>query len=494
MNVTTHGLQSFSRVTRRTSEDVPNLFLDAIPKELLDNLVKFFSRLPKARNWEVHVALEDITGLSGISGELGRLFRTRFRTLCVSKTRDCYDENLYYGWKLRSEPHLWTNDIWKARQYVLAAGGDSLETLVIGIGMYMHMDAGPRATATLALVDDFRRYCPNVISLSIDETRSTWVNRFSGQLETLEVTSRYRNVLDIHPTPMLRALTLDTGSDYFDLSFSRCAIGRLETLVIFGGTIPNNQYDDIRRYCPNLKRISMQGRTNLETNKVSRFLSSYGEQLEYAYLRDMSERQIFRVANACPNAQFHLQDYSNGVTAASLYVLGNRLEEITVSGFYMEDRHHSEWTNAWDECKNLRKLTVSNCNLQRVQAMFAKPKDHLKVLSIDMQMVADGDTMKKLMDICANGTNCVEELRYGGQPFYRNTADKFFEKNRRSLTSIVVREKFVDGDVRLNALLDSLFKLPVLEQLNLDCNIPQSTLRLLEKRGIHWKRGNFAWQ
>lgn len=487
-NVAVRELEPCPEGMRSPREDAPASFLDLIPRELLENVFKFFSRLRQAPNWEAHVPLEDIIGLSRVSGGLGRLFRTQFRMLCVSKTRYCYDENLYYGWKLRAEPHLWTNNIDVARQYVSSGGGESLRTLVVGIGMYVGRSANAR------LVDDFRKYCPHITSLSIDETRSTWVDRFAGRLETLEVASRYRTVLDIRPTPALRELTLDTGSNYFDLAYSRCVIGNLETLIISGGTIPFGQYNDIRRFCPHLNCISMQGRTQQESIQVSRFIASYAGQLKYAYLRDMDEAQIAHVAAACPNARFHLQDNRNGLSVAALSVLGDRLGEVTMSGFYIQEADNPAWRKAWDKCTTLRKLTISNCKLQDVEAVFATPKDHLEVLSIDMQMAMRAESMKKLMEICAKGTKCVRKLVYGGQPFPCDAGVVFFEKNHRSLTSITIGEKRTALDSRSRGLLESLLKLPALEELNLDWYIPQSTVRLLEKRGVHCNRRIFAWQ
>jgi len=449
--------------------------------------LRCFSRLPAAKNWETHVKLEGIIGLGGISGGLGSLFRTRFRTLCVSKTEYCNEENLYYGWKLRKKPHLWTNDINVARKYVLSGGGESLTTLVVGIDMYKSGRGSTR------IVQDFFTNCPNVTSLSIDEPRSTWLNYFSSRLKTLEVSTKDETGFYIPHTSSLRSLTLYSGFNYFYLPRLKSVIENLETLTICGGTPRGNEFKQILERCFNLKRVSIKGPIMLQ-NEFTRFIASYGDQLQYAYLRDMSTNQILRVASACQNARFHLQDYKYGLSVAAITAIGDRMEEITISGFYIRSDDNPEWVNAWNKCTNLRRLNISNCRLKHVEAMFATTKEHLKVLSIDIQMAMDGKVMKKIIDTCAQGTKCVEELVYTSQPFYRDTAERFFEKNRRSLTSITASEKYKDGDMKLADLLDSMLKLPALEHLVLDCSIPESTRRILEKRGVHWKRGIFAWK
>jgi len=87
------------------------LFLDSFPNEVLDNVLRYLSRLPSAKNWETHLDLEDLIPLFAVRGDVGTLLKSRFHTLIVCKTKDCYYENKWYGWKLRSEPHLWTDKI-----------------------------------------------------------------------------------------------------------------------------------------------------------------------------------------------------------------------------------------------------------------------------------------------------------------------------------------------------------------------------------------------
>jgi len=85
------------------------LFFDRMPKEILSDVLRFFSHLPYSVKWEMHLVLTDLLELFAVDGALKTFMRTRFNTLCVSTTHGCFKENNYVQWKLRVEPHLWTN-------------------------------------------------------------------------------------------------------------------------------------------------------------------------------------------------------------------------------------------------------------------------------------------------------------------------------------------------------------------------------------------------
>jgi len=111
-------------MTTEPEEDFsPTFFLDSVPEELLDNVLRFFSRIPATRKWEAHIPLQDIVHLYGIVGGLGNVLKRRFHTLCISRTIDCADEHGNYKWKLKTVPMLWTSDIRVARDFVASGGG-----------------------------------------------------------------------------------------------------------------------------------------------------------------------------------------------------------------------------------------------------------------------------------------------------------------------------------------------------------------------------------
>jgi len=158
----------------------PKFFLDSFPKEILENVLRFFSRLPRAEDWVPHIPLDSIIELYGVTGRLGEFMKPRFNTLCISKSFKSNYEIENCHWKKRKGPMLWTKDLDVARRFVLAGGGQSLHTVIVGREMY-NEDLG------IEIADDFLRNCPNVKSLSIEDKKGDWLKRFGGQLEHLDI-------------------------------------------------------------------------------------------------------------------------------------------------------------------------------------------------------------------------------------------------------------------------------------------------------------------
>lgn len=160
----------------------PAFFLDLFQKEVLENVVRFFSRLPKEKHWEAHIPLASIVELYGVTGELGKFMKPRFNTLCVSAYFDVVLDIQHYLWKKRRVPMLWTNDISSARRFVLAGGGQSLHTLIVGENMYAEGSG-------TEIVDDFLSICPNAKSLSVEEKDCSG---YGGLEENLKNSNLYR--------------------------------------------------------------------------------------------------------------------------------------------------------------------------------------------------------------------------------------------------------------------------------------------------------------
>lgn len=88
--------------------------------------------------------------------------------LCVFRTKDCTEENVFHGWKPGPEPYLWTDSINIARRFILAGGGACLQTLVIGNSWYKDNWEDP------GLVDNVLKHCPNGSSLGISGETLMW--------------------------------------------------------------------------------------------------------------------------------------------------------------------------------------------------------------------------------------------------------------------------------------------------------------------------------
>lgn len=248
--------------------NAPSFLRDAIPKEVLDNVLKFFSLLPKAKNWETHIPLDTIVKLYGVIG-LSSFLKTRFRTLCVSKSIDCFRENKHFRWK-RRRGMLWTHDIFEARRFVSAGGGEYLHTVVLGYG-----DGDGHVTG---IVDDFGRYCPNIKSLSVHDPHQIWTSAFREQLATLEkLEIATETPADIaRYCHNLRELTLHANCDCMGDSELWEKVGpALECLTLTYYSMDVEEISKIKTYCRKLRRINIHGLERCNT-EISGLLASYG--------------------------------------------------------------------------------------------------------------------------------------------------------------------------------------------------------------------------
>lgn len=85
------------------------------------------------------------------------------------------DEHKSYKWKVCNGSMLWTGSIFAAHNFVLRAGGESLQTIIIGNEMYEELRNG--------MVDDFLETFPNVRQLTVIDKLGVWASTFAMQLK-----------------------------------------------------------------------------------------------------------------------------------------------------------------------------------------------------------------------------------------------------------------------------------------------------------------------
>jgi len=321
--------------------------------------------------------------LFAVRGELGSFMKSRFKTLCVSKSKDGKRESKDYGWNERDGHHLWTNSIAVAHKYILSGGGESLQTLVLGNTAFkMKRDEG-------RLINAFVEHCPNVRSLSVFEKGSSWVNAFGKQLEILELGTVFSINFPVYSTK-LREFTLNVYSEGTTSTELWRQIGSsLEKLNVHNALLSENEMRDVKQHCRNLKNSF-----HLETGDMDRLFTG-------------------------------------------LNMLGPRLEVIYIQYFEITETVDG-WKNAWSNATSLRKLYIKGSKSGDVEAIFSTPKEHLKELVLPIPHDTDAGEEKKLMDVVAKGTKCVEAFSVFGFNFYRNSVKDFLEQNKYSLSSIVV--------------------------------------------------------
>jgi len=456
-----------------------SFFLDSIPKEILENVLRYFSSIPNATKWERFIDVRNLVKALGFGGEFRTLLKSRFRTIYVSRTNHFEFHEALSGWQERTEPYLWTDDISVAHAFVVAGGGEYLRTLVIDRDMYKRERDGDN------LVDDFVTYCPNMTSLSIEEEwDAVWTKKFGSQLEILEVHAD----MVLADKFVLRLEKL-RPEDNFPLNLYQRGPA-LRELNMTAHRESDGGFDKIKLHCPNLKSVSVRIRPDLGCSAITKLLVSYGDRLEYALLFWLSEDQIRAVADACPNARFHVTgNYQFGLTLTTLKLIGPRVEGVDLYFANSGNMHidMDECTDAWSQCMNLRYLYTHPTKAEDLEAVFSTPKNHL-VSAILLLLDFVPRDVKKLMDSIANGTKCVEKIEFYLSPCSIYELNGFIGKNSATLRCISLRGNFSAGNKKLDELLTSFLQLPALEELFVDYEIPQDILTSLHNNGVYFCR------
>jgi len=352
-----------------------------------------------------------------------------------------------------------------------------------------------RGSYGVDLVHDFRKHCPNVMSLNIaEEGGSLWANTIEIQQEILDTENSIPKNIAEHGLALreLKMYNYTCNSEILQ------RIGeRLENLVIYDFLydLGDNDVGMIKLHCPNLKSISLEDENRVFSPDITRLLASYGDLLENARLSYLHEEQIRNVTTACPNARFHLfVDVEYGLSPSALNLIGSRLDGVRInfrSIFTNVDL--VEWANAWNQCVNLRHLNITPRKVEDIQAVFSMPKTHLITIELGVNGWFKREDLKKVMDYIANGTKCIENFECSGSPYFIDALDDFIEKNRSTLRVISLDNRNGDDNKKLDEslqekfdeLLKSFHQLPVLEELYVDYGIPQDIRLSLRNNGVH---------
>lgn len=404
----------------------PSFLRDAIPREVLDNVLKFFSRLPRAKNWETHISLDSIVGLYGVIG-MGCFLKTRFRTLCVSDAIDCSRENKHFKWKRRRDGMLWTNKLDSARRFVSEGGGESLHTIIVGYGMYN--DGQDSRIAA-----DIRHHCPNITSLSVHDPHQIWLPAFGEQLKSLEILE----IATETPADVsrfchnLRELTLHANCDAIGYpEFWRKVGPTLEYLSLSFYNMEVEEIGKIQAYCRNIRHICIYGLGRYNT-EISDVYASYGDQLMYCNVQNMCENDLRRITAACKNARFSVNINEDGALYPALAVLGHQLDHARVDFRGYDYGDYGDITNAWNGCSNVREVLFICCEVEDVSAFMAAPKTFLRILHTRCPT----RRVKTVVDIFSTGAHGLEELSFTGLTSSRGALDELVEKNKCTLSYV----------------------------------------------------------
>lgn len=171
----------------------------------------------------------------------------------------------------------------KAHDFVLKAGGEFLNTLIIGDEMYDELiDASYNSNAE----EDFLEACRNVRPLSLVEKSGVWASALGMQLEQLQVVTsnptdviakRCPSLLELNFRYFVKAIyhlpyMLTSGIDWKHIG------AKLELLTFSGFLLSQDELKRMRIHCKNLRHISICSFRRKNRNMAG-FITSYGDQL-----------------------------------------------------------------------------------------------------------------------------------------------------------------------------------------------------------------------
>lgn len=323
------------------------MFLDTIPMELLENVVRFLSVLPHAENWCKHIPLRNLMKLYHVNGTSGRFLSRQFHTLCALETVQGAAKLQVYKSKVPGESMLSTDRIDVAHDFISRAEGESRHSIIIGDEMYDEVRNGKD------MIVNFLGACPNVGSLSVVENSGLWVCAFARQLVKLHVVTK--NLCDAIPKfcPSLLGLSFVYRGSARSRFINWGNLGsELESLVLF-----NIRYlfdIDVLICSNNLKHIDIYSALQDNTT-VTAIMAPYQDQFDFARVYSMAENELNLVSRACESAVFHDFIDHEPVYLSNLRILGPRLEMITLLLKHndISDMDTGELAAARSSCSNL---------------------------------------------------------------------------------------------------------------------------------------------
>jgi len=244
----------------------------SLPIKALECIIRWYSRLPHAKNWESHVVLKTMIPLYGIP-HISAFLTGYFRILRISLSiadRTIFDSE---GHEETEEKMVWTKSAEDALDFVRAGGGTSIEYIIL------EKDIEP------SYIPEFVSYCPSIVTLKVYHS-GKWISLCRRKIRRLVACTEI--VLDIPRTwPELRHLTLLDKHGVMGCAEVWSRIGvNIELLWIYSDYMQTEDYRNISRWCRRLKSLIFEGR-NRQNNEIANVLRSYGHQLLFTRFSSM---------------------------------------------------------------------------------------------------------------------------------------------------------------------------------------------------------------
>lgn len=166
------------------------------------------------------------------------------------------------------------------------------------------------------VVNDFRKWCRNAISLDVCGFAAQLVSKFGSNID---------NPRCYAP---LRELAICSYSEGDRDIWPK--LGTLESLSLSVDRMDGKEFDAIQENCPNLRHIHIHGPHKMSAfqQSISRLYASYGHQLESALVDNMSAPELNFITNASKKARFDTCVYYDSNILPALTALGSQNEKI----------------------------------------------------------------------------------------------------------------------------------------------------------------------
>jgi len=357
------------------------LYFDTLPPELIRNIVRFLSKLPRTEKWATYLYYIDVSGLYSVTGELGKFMLSLCTALRVER------KPFTFTLSLKSEP--------------TEAVGCTLEDL-------FDLSFPQSFTDSIRILDI--RY-----KLTAEEFKL--LSEKFPNIEELELSKDDRkesSISDDNSTsigniwPNLHHLYL------YDLEMYRWDektwenLGKnLRTLSVKNAEITTDIIAFVRKSCQELKRLELSGNDEDTREEITKCIVSSGIQLDHVRLFMLADEQLLRVKTACPKARFELVT-SELLLQQSVKTVGNELEAVEVYAVDDSEENAREQFD-WSACTGIQKsLLYFNATIEDIQRFFNSPKTHLKLVDIYM----DGELSKinAAVSLMARSTGRLEEF------------------------------------------------------------------------------------
>lgn len=436
-----------------------NTYFDQLPMDAVLNVVRFLSRTPRLPDWKSRLEVSTVLLLNGLEGQISSAPANLHETLCIHKFRSNDVHN--YGRK-----NMIITDSFQSFKELVPLTGTQYSSLDIRTDF----EDGPN------LAKFVTEHCTNIERLAFFRSNpSCWLESFGEKIRYIRL---YEHVplLDVQVNcPFLRELQIDA------LNSEKTTEGKLwetigdtlEFLRIRELKYGNETIMRIEKYCRKLTSVHIEKMEDCETIYLE-CLRSFGSQLEFASIPDISKVDLKDTVKSCAKARFKLFPCHVDL-GRTLNVLGDQLEDVMCLNY---DRLLSDSEIEWAPSRNLLWVQLKLCNEKHIRAFLESPKRLLR----DFDLFLANDHYKRtnledIMDLIADNTGALEKFTLTTelpQALHSSAFASLIKRNvllsqvriltRGPKPRVLLRDRMAE----ITVILESFLKIPNLDQLILN--------------------------